>query len=209
MASNEDIRNPTSNDRSNPAVNKLRGDPEFMKAYMSDNNYVRSQAIERMNNAYSGGSQRTYNTPSEASSKDVQKQINSLMKDKAFMERYQSDNPKTRANAVNQLNSLFEQAYGNAPNEDQLTGKKAIANGEEGTKPNSRQAYIPENPYISSASEERNTMRQAPQSPPSHGNFATEVFNRWRAANGVSGPSSGSDTGTAITKDRSKGWDAR
>jgi hypothetical protein len=216
---NEDVRSYGSNSRNNRQIAKLRSDEKFMARYLSNDNSIRNAAIEEMNNAaYNGGSQQIYNTPSENDIKGIQKQINTLMKDKAFLEKYQSNDPKVRAKAVNELNSLFEQAYGNSPVEDKLQGS-AKYNDSEPAQPNARQGYTPENPYISSASENRNAMREANRTPSSadwenykyregtSSGFATEIVNRFRQANNLSGPGSGNDTGTSMTKDRSRGWD--
>jgi hypothetical protein len=110
-----DIANPGAQ----AAVDKLTSDPEFRTRYYSDDPTIRNFAVDQMEIAQHNASARSYFVPNQASSKVADEKIKNAYTNPLFMERYNSNDPRVRGAAVDELSKLFFEKYGNMPNSDE------------------------------------------------------------------------------------------
>jgi hypothetical protein len=186
---NEDINgykpSGSTNTSATLKARELFADAQFTERYFSRDNSIRNAAIEEMLAVQKAATQGYYN-PDEATTKAGKAQIEAKMRDKSFLERYQSDNPKIRGKAVDELNKMFYDTYGNSPVEDKLTGSKKYEQSE------------PERPATNTPSQSYNAPTQA-------GARASEVMRAWQQANnrgGIGGDEYFRQNGNATLKDR-------
>jgi hypothetical protein len=110
-----DITNPGAQ----VAIEKLKSDPEFKSRYFSDDPTIRNFALDQILIAQQNAAARSYYVPNETSANAAGEKIKNAYADPLFMERYQSNDPRVRGQAVDELSKLFFDKYGNRPNGDE------------------------------------------------------------------------------------------
>jgi hypothetical protein len=101
------------------AVEKLTSDPEFRSRYFSEDKPVRDFAVTKMSIAQQNAAARSYYVPDQASSNTAGDKIKNAYANPLFMERYQSNDPRVRGAAVDELSKLFFEKCGNRPNSEE------------------------------------------------------------------------------------------
>lgn len=101
------------------AVEQLTSDPDFRSRYLSDDKYVRDFAVTQMEIEQRNAAARSYYVPNKNSYNAAGDKIKAAMSNPLFMERYQSNDPRVRGAAVDELSKLFFDKYGNSPNSDE------------------------------------------------------------------------------------------
>jgi hypothetical protein len=137
------------------AVDKLTSDPDFRSRYFSEDKYVRDFAVTQMEIAQKNAAARSYYVPDQASANTAGDKIKAAFADKLFQERYNSNDPRVRSAAIDEMSKLFFDKYGNMPNSDeavQNTPRPVAAN------PSPAPAPQPRSPqYIRSGAVARNS----------------------------------------------------
>jgi hypothetical protein len=93
-------------------------DEVFPGRYLSTNRYIREAAISEMEALQEQAAQRAYYKPDEQAAARGKEAVNSLLRDKGFLERYFSNDARIRNVAIQEMNQAQYAAHGDAPNSD-------------------------------------------------------------------------------------------
>jgi hypothetical protein len=127
------------------AVDKLTSDPEFRSRYTSDDRYIRNFAVDQMEITQRNAAARSYYVPDKPSIDAAEARIKEAMSNPLFMERYNSNDPRVRGAAVDELSKLFFDKYGNRPNSDEPVENtpRPVASSERTASPSQPTRFIP------------------------------------------------------------------